>query len=319
MADREGLYRDFHNIDLSHLKAMVRENRIDETVVRLLLAYWRRRIEDPNDAIYSRYMEYYLFFEALRALFLSVFVYDMKTGTVGHSYGIFPALSPAVYAAVSADTHSNDAGVIDFEHNGRNYSLHYLRSGYHDQEYTIAALALKDTAITDNLRRLKYVFERFYLPSGFSRDDRVTPLFTHTENLVVEWITPTLARKQPVTFTYLYFESLTKYVGLTGEFFAQEMLDELQKDVHRILKETDRSIVLSTREILIVSLNCDEEVLRKRFSHAYFHAKSLLLSYQVNFFTLTSPVVELHSLWNNITANIAYTRKAGTPAQVSAS
>jgi hypothetical protein len=37
--------------------------------------------------------------------------------------------------------------VIDFEHNGRNYALHYLRSGYHDQEYTIAALALKDTAI----------------------------------------------------------------------------------------------------------------------------------------------------------------------------
>jgi hypothetical protein len=28
MADREGLYRDFHNIDLTHLKAMVRENRI---------------------------------------------------------------------------------------------------------------------------------------------------------------------------------------------------------------------------------------------------------------------------------------------------
>jgi hypothetical protein len=37
------------------------------------------------------------------------------------------------------------------------------------------------------------------------------------------------------------------------------MLEELQKDVHRILKETDRSIVLSTREILIVSLNCDED------------------------------------------------------------
>ncbi len=311
MADRDGLYRDFHNIDLAHLKAMVRDNRIDAGVAHTLLAYWQRRIDDPNDAIYSRYMEYYLFFEALRALFLTVFVYDMKTGTVGHSYGIFPALSPAVYATISGNAEQTDAGVIDFEHNGRNYALHFLRSGYHDQEYTIAALALKDAPIVENLRRLKYVFERFYLPSGFSRDDRIAALFTHTDNLIVEWISPTLAQNQPVTFTYLYFESLTKYVGITGEYFAQEMLDELQKDVHRILKEPDRSIVLSTREILIVSLNCDEEVMRKRFANAYFHAKSLLLSYQVNFYTLTMPVTEIHSHWDKISANLAYKKKIG--------
>ncbi len=309
MAEKEGLYRDFHNIDLTHMKAMVSENRIDGQVARSLLAYWQRRIEDSNDAIYSRYMEYYLFFEALRALFLSVFVYDMKTGTVGHSYGIFPALSPAVYAAITAVPSQEDAGVIDFEHNGRNYALHFLRSGYHEQDYTIAALALKDVAIIENLRRLKYVFERFYLPSGFSRDERVVPLFTHTESMITGWINPTLAKKQPVTFTYLYFESLTKYVGLTGEYFAQELIDELQKDVHRVLKEPDRSVVLSTREILIVSLNCEEEVMRKRFANAYFHAKSLLLAYQVNFCTISSPVVELHSLWDSITANLAYKKK----------
>jgi hypothetical protein len=127
--------------------------------------------------------------------------------------------------------------------------------------------------------------------------------------MITEWVNPTLAKKQPVTFTYLYFESLTKYVGLTGEYFAQELIDELQKDVHRVLKGPDRSVVLSTRELLVVSLNCEEDIMRRRFANAYFHAKSLLLAYQVNFFTVSTPVIELHSLWDSITANLAYKKK----------
>lgn len=308
MSDNQGLYRDFHKIDLSHLKALLHEGSIDAQVAENLVQYWQKRLDDKSDAIYSRYIEYYLFFESLRALFLAVFIFDMKTGISGHSYGIYPALGPAIHGAISAAL-QNDSGAVDFELGGKKYALHYLRSGYQEQEYAIAALGLKDQPIAENLKRLKYVFERFYLPSSFSSDSRVALLFTDTANLISEMINPALARKEPVTFTYLYFESLTKYVGLAGENFAQTLLEELQKDVHRVLKDTDRSLILSTREILIVSLNCEEEVMKKRFAGAYFHAKSLLLSFQVNFHTIKAPVVDVHSLWDGITGNVAYKRK----------
>lgn len=304
----QGLYRDFHKIDLSHLSDLVKSGGIESAVAESLLAYWKKRLDDKSDAIYSRYIEYYLFFESLRALFLAVFIFDMKTGVSGHSYGIYPALGPAIHTAISGSLHA-DTGVVDFELNGRHYALHYLRSGFHEHEYAIAALGLKNQHIAENLKRLKYVFERFYLPSSFSRDARVGLLFTETANLISEMINPALARKEPVTFTYMYFESLTKYVGLAGENFARGLLEELQADVHRILKDTDRSLILSTREILIVSLNCEEEILRKRFHGAYFHAKSLLLAFQTNFHTVREPVVDMHALWDSITNNIAYKRK----------
>lgn len=308
MSDNQGLYRDFHKIDLAHLTALLRDGSIDAQIVENLIGYWQKRLDDKNDAIYSRYIEYYLFFESLRALFLAVFIFDMKTGVSGHSYGIYPALGPAIHTAISGAL-QNESGVVDFELSGKNYALHYLRSGYQEQEYAIAALGLKDQPIAENLKRLKYVFERFYLPSSFSTDSRVGLLFTETTNMISEMINPALARKEPVTFTYLYFESMTKYVGLAGENFAQGLLHELQKDVHRVLKDTDRSLILSTREILIVSLNCEEDVMKKRFAGAYFHAKSLLLSFQVNFHTIKSPVVDIHSLWDSITENVAYKRK----------
>ncbi|HMV34530.1 MAG TPA: hypothetical protein PKM44_01735 [Turneriella sp.] len=306
--ENKGLYRDFHRIDLSHLRQLAQEKKIESGIAQNLLAYWQRRLDDKNDAIYFRYMEYYLFFESLRALFLAVFIFDMKNGMARHSYGIFPALSPAIFQSISTGLNS-DAGAVSFEHGGHDYSLHYIRSGYHDQEYTIAALALKDVAIEDNLKRMKYVFERYYLPSSFSRDERIGNLFPEVQNLIKEWVNPALAEKQPVTFTYLYFESLTKYVGLAGEHFAQDLIRELKQDVHRVLKDTDRSIILSTREILIVSVNCEEEIMRKRFANAYFHAKSLLLAYQVNFFCIKEPVADMHSLWDQVSANLAYKKK----------
>lgn len=310
MDKKSGLYLDFHTIDLAHLKSLVAEKKIDAALVEALLSYWRKRLDDKKDAIYSRYIEYYLFFESLKALFFAVFIFDMKTAGTRHSYGIFPALAPVIFSAVSGGE-KNTAGLMDFDYNGQKYALHYLHSGYHEQDYTIAALALKEMPIGDNLMRLKYVFERYYLPSSFSKDNRIGLLFPETQNLIAEMVNPTLAQKQPVTFSYLYFESLTKYVGLAGENFAKELLNELRQDVHRILKDTDRSIILSTREILIVSLNCEEEIMKKRFATAYFHAKSLLLAFQIKFHTIRAPVTELHDLWSDITGDIAYKKKVG--------
>lgn len=314
MTETTSLYKDFHKIDLSHLKNLLRENKMDAQVARTLVSYWKQRLDDKSDALYSRYIEYYLFFESLKALFIAAFIFDMKTGKTRHSYGIFPALAPAVHSAIAAGVKDAN-GIVDFEYESEKYSLHYVRSGYHEEEYAIAALALKDSVIEENLTRLKYVFERFYMPSSFSRDNRIGILFPETENLITTMVNPTLAQKQPVTFTYMYFESLTKYVGLAGENFARELLTELENDVHKILKDTDRSILLSTREILIVSLNCESDILKKRFGSSYFHAKSLLLSFNAHYHTIYTPVVELHTLWNDITGNIGYQRKAAAVAQ----
>jgi hypothetical protein len=310
MDKRSGLYLDFHTIDLAHLKSLVAEQKIDAALVEALIGYWKKRLDDKKDAIYSRYIEYYLFFESLKALFFAVFIFDMKSAGTRHSYGIFPALAPAIFSTVAAGE-KNAAGLMDFDYNGQKYALHYLHSGYHEQDYIIAALALKEMPIGDNLMRLKYVFERYYLPSSFSKDDRIGLLFPDTQNLISEMTKTTLAQKQPVTFTYLYFESLTKYVALAGESFSRELLEELKQDVHSILKDTDRSIILSTREILIVSLNCEEDIMKKRFAGAYFHAKSLLLAFQIHFHTVRTPITDLHALWSDITGDIAYKKKVG--------
>ncbi|HRP68843.1 MAG TPA: hypothetical protein PLY93_04870 [Turneriella sp.] len=308
MAVAKGLYIDFHKLELSHLKTLVDENKIDTALVDNLLKYWQRRLDDKKDAIYSRYIEYYLFFESIKALFFAVFIFDMKNGGTRHSYGIFPVLAPLIYSAINSAA-KEKSGVLDFDHNGMKYALYFTHSGYHEQEYAVAALALKGTSIDDNLKRLIYVFERYYMPLSFSRDERTSFLFTNTANEIQNLTEKTLKAKKPVTFTYLYFESLTKYVSQSGESFARELLDELRADVHRILKDIDHSFVLSTREMLVVSLNCETEAMQKRFTNQIFRAKGLLLAVQLKFYTVQEPISDLNLLWNDITGNIAYQRK----------
>ncbi|MCX7632683.1 MAG: hypothetical protein N2Z22_05045 [Turneriella sp.] len=302
------LYSDFHTIDLTPLRTKLLEGKIPPQLAQDLLGYWQHRLGDKKDAIYSQYLEYYLFFESVRALFLAVFVIDLRTHTTRHSYGIFPALEASVQRALATAPNS-ESGALDFEHAGHHYRLHYFRTGYHEEQLVVAALAFADADVSENLRRMRYVLERYYLPSIFSRDERLRNLFAETQNLIAQWINPVLARRQPVTFTYLHFESLAKYAAFAGEHFARELILELQQDVHRILKDIDRSVILSTREILIVSANCEEEVLRKRFAGAYFHAKSLLMAYDVHFFCLREPVVDMHTIWDQITGNIPYRKK----------
>jgi hypothetical protein len=308
MDKTEGLYLNFHKVDVSHLRKLVADNRIDIKIAEALLSYWKKRLDDTRDAVYTDYIEYYLFFESLKGLFIAAYIFDTNLGSVTHSYGVLPALSPAVYKTVSTSLRG-EQGAVDFSHNGHTYVLHYIRSGYHEQEFIFACLSLKDLDITENLKRLEYVFERYYLPSSFSKDSRVALLFSETQNALADIINPVIARGEPVTFTYLYFESMTKYVGLAGENFARGLLEELQQDVHRILKDTDRSFVLSPREILIVSVNCESDIMQKRFQSTYFHAKSLLLSFQVRYHTVRTPVLDMYALWDDITGNIAYSRK----------
>ncbi|MBV6492576.1 MAG: hypothetical protein LDLANPLL_00571 [Turneriella sp.] len=310
MAAKKGLYVDFHKIDLSHVKALIKENKINATLTENLLAYWERRLADTKDTIYSRYIEYYLFFESIKALFFATFVFDMKTGATRHSYGIFPTLASVIYTSVK-DTNTKETGSLDFSHNGIEFTLHYVHSGYLEDQYAIAALSLRGSAIDENLKRMLYVFERYYAPMSFSRDERKSFLFSETEKEVKKITEKTLQEKKPVTFAYLYFESLTKYVVQSGENFARELLGELCEDVHRILKNIDHSFVLSTREILIVSLNCEKEIMEKRFARKVFHAKELLLAFQIKFHTVNEPIENLYSLWTDITGDIAYKRKIG--------
>ncbi len=306
--ESKALYKDFHRVDLEHLREQINSGRIDNAVAEKFLEYWQRRLSDSKDALYSHYIEYYLFFESLRALFFAVFLFEGKEGMIRHTYGIYPTLGSAIWAALVKEEISQDASV-SFEHGGQSYVLHRIHSGFHDQEYTIAALSFKGVEATESLARMKYVFERYYMPSSFAKDDSVGLLFPATVELVKWWVEKPLEKNIPVTFTYLYFESMSKYVSLAGSHFANELLSELQTDIHRLMKDTDRSIILSTREFLIVSINCDEEVLKKRFRKAFFQAKGLILSYSIRFHCVRELPLDFFALWNQITGNLPYNKK----------
>ncbi len=304
--ESQPIYADFHKIDLGYLRDLLEKNKVSEKVARKLLDYWEMRITEERDPLYSSYFEYYLFFESINSGILSAFVYDLGHQQVKHQYGVLAATTVQILQSIrEQDTQKFlakiEQGYIDiFDYQGEKLSLYLKSIEFGKRTYVIGILYPLNLKINDKLERLVSVFQRYYLPDVFQPDHRFLPLFHELNQAVMSEVTEPLEKKQPVTFTYFKFESFRKYIDLAGEHFASEIVGGLVEQLTTRLKKQDYCYVLNPREYLIVSLNCDKEIIQKRYHRALFQIKSLLLSYQVNYTTKTSPIEDLTSIWHEI-------------------
>lgn len=292
------LYADFHMIDLSHIRDLLKTGRLSPRLTEKLLSYWELRLQDSRDPIFHEYIEYYIFFESVRAGILNVLFFDISTGKIMHNYGIFSSAGPGILRHITATP--NLPEISRYVILEESYNLWIEKVDYLKKQYIIAAVFPEGHEIREHMRRMSLVFRRYYLPGVFENDDRYNNAFSHAEEEILKKIKPVLQMGQPVTFSRFVFEPLEKYVKLAGENFAQELVNELYMEITEKLKHDDKCYVLSPREYVIVSVNCEKEIMEKRFYRAAFHSKSLLLSYKSDFLEFRKPVADLSVVWQNL-------------------
>jgi len=294
-------YREFHKPNLDYLYALVSEAKIPLAMAENLLDYWEMRLSDSRDSLYHEYFEYYLFFESMNAGILSLFIYDKFNSRVLHQYGVLSSTIPDLIQEI--ETSSPGYGKLlekTFDYKEGKYLFGRIDIEYEGKEYILGMVYPPRLFAEKKLHRLEKVFIRYYLPEALRPDTRFLNFYSSLNDFVMELVNPVLREKRPVTFTYFKFEEFRKYTKLTGESFATELVNSLAEEIKNHLKSEDMIYIINPREYLIVSLNCEAEIMKSRFHRMIFQIKSLILNYNVRFTTWKVPVDDLSTIWNDI-------------------
>lgn len=297
-------YRDFHKVNLTYLEELISSGSLSEEVASKLLDYWQLRFEDERDPFYSDYFEYYLFFEAINAGVLLVFIYESSEKKVLHQYGIMLSAVPEIIRFTQADHKEsqgrNIAEFSDFNFQGSQYTLWRRHIQFENNDLFLCAMLPRNLKVAARLQRIHDVFLRYYLPESLHADRRFMDFFSALNQHIIQKITPVIADNRPVTFTYFKFEEYDKYISFAGENFATVLVKELTREITNRLKQEDRCYIINPREYLIVSLNCEKEIMEKRFHRLIFQIKSLILGYRVRYTTWKMPITGLPKIWKEI-------------------
>ncbi|MDH5719050.1 MAG: hypothetical protein OEZ13_00365 [Spirochaetia bacterium] len=305
-SQKEILHADFQKADFKYLIRLQRENKLSQEICERLLDYYKSRISNKSDKIYTNYFEYYLFFEFINSAVIGAFFYGIEEKDVFLQYGILNDVKSEILKTLKkkvnfvAEEKKEIDETLDFLYHSENFACRLKKVTSLEKEYVLIVLYPKALDIRDRLERLERVFLRYYLPDTFKADKRFSPLFEDVNKTILEKINPALENDQPVTFSFYKFENFEKYMEFGGEFFSRQLIGEIQKEFISRMKATDKCFILSPREYLIVSVNCEIDDIKDRFSKMAFKAKSLILAYKVKYSTFFEPIEHLSEKWKQI-------------------
>jgi len=300
------LYTNFQKADFSYLKKLFNEDKISENICEKLLSYWDERISNKKDQLYLNYFDYYLFFEFIQCAVIGAFFYDLSEKKIFHQYGILNDIKSEVLKTIKKQTDFENSEnedideTIDFLYHSETFSCKIKKISSLEKDYILITLFPKALEIKENLQRLERVFLRYYLPDSFKPDERFYPLFNNMNDVILKKINPVLEDEKPVTFSYYKFENFEKYMEFGGEFFSRQLISEIQKEFLSRMKTKDTCFILSPREYLIVSLDCEMDDIKDRFSKLAFKIKNLILAYKVKYSTFFDSMEDLSEIWSQI-------------------
>lgn len=297
-------YRNFHEISIDYLKKIIQTQSVPEPVLAKLLQYWESRLSNKEDPLFNDYFEYYLFFEFINSGILCSIIYDEKRKQIQHQYGILSdAISDILEKVNAISKRKQNRFIYPYIHNDHEFSMWLKRITSFDKSYLLVSIFPKNLNIEKRLDRFERVFVRYYIPDSLRPEKRFYHYFSNLKNKLIPDMNKFLIKKEPVTFTYFKFQSFNKYIYIGGESLGAELITGLAYQLTSRLKSGDRCYILNPREYLIVSFNCEKDIMEKRFNKLIFQVNSLILNYNVNYFTCRKKIDDIADYWSEIIGN----------------
>lgn len=294
-------YTEFHKIDLSYLKKLLSKKQIVAQRAQKLIDYYNSRLSDNNDPLYTEYFDYFLFFESIKSAVLSAFAYEIKKDKILNQFGIMDNAIPDIIKTITQNTDQVESGkVSEFTFRNEKFSLWFKEATFEQDAFLIVILFPRKAVSQSSIERIYNVFLRYYIPDIFKPDNRFLSFFDDTNERIMAQMMQSLAVNKPVTISYFKFQPLGKFLVLAGEHYATDVVNGLVEILTSRLKKDDQCYVLNPREYIVVSNNCESEIMQKRFHKMIFEVKSLFLDYEVKMTTIREPFNSLSDIWQDL-------------------
>jgi len=295
------LYKDFDVINIDYLKTWIEKNYIKEEIVEELLKYWDSRLSNPRDVLYENYIDYYLFYESVNSGIALSFIYDYKKNKTMHKYGILTSSIQKIISEIKKNTiQKKENEKFIYKYHDFEFEVWNQKVNYDKNSFLLCVVYPVQVDISKTLKRIENVFMKFYLTDILHPDLRFLSIFEKINNEMMVDIRQTQEKKIPITFSYLKFEKLNRYISLAGGILVSEIFKGLKENVLERLEKGDKWYVINPREYLLVSLNCREEELKKKYKRMNVKIKGLMLKYKIKFTTILDPIEDMNHIWDKI-------------------
>lgn len=279
-----------------NLIAEVKEEKVDMGFARTLLEYWRERLDNPSDSIRSDFIEYVLFWESICYGLVSATFVDAQERVIGRHFGIFPeerahemALQQIDFPELAKEGKvllgEQDLYYRFFTRTGSGSECSVLVTSVHPPEH-------------EHMVRLKRVLASFVFQHCVERLPHTHNLYAHLKTEIKRVISESSA--ESVTFAYLRLENLRKYLTLGGDYFGYEILHSTLTQIYANTSREDICYVIQPGQYLIVCPGKSEEELKEKFRKIDIKIKSLLLSYQIHYFSTSIPLDDVDIIWDKL-------------------
>lgn len=273
----------------------IRENRVSVEFGRELLEFWRARLDDPSGLIREDFVEYCLFQESIDHGLVSATLYDTGAEKTSRHFGIFPEERAVEMLKQHFDfPELATQGQIFFEEQLLFFKVFPGAGG--KKESSLLALSVEP------LQEERFLYFEKIL-TGFEMNPYDE--YSYSNNLYLylkeelEFVLHKTEAKE-ATFVYLRLENLKKYFDYAGDYFGHEVVHMALNQIYTNVSGEIICYVMQPGQYLVLCPGKTEDELKKSLRKMTIKVKSLLLSYQVNYYSTKLPVENIDVIWEEL-------------------
>jgi len=282
------------------LSESIESGEISDSLATTMLSVWTRvmeRIEaDPSESVLQ-----VLFLPVMiRHSWMSMFI----QGPAQEDFLFSSGPKPDNFQALLSDTTGAEEYVetrivdtIQLGNTSEEVNIYYQTMNICNAPYRLFILGLSEPS-SETWDHLEEILTEYICHSGKTPTKQLVDFFEKVSAQLIE-ITNKMEKDARVSFAFLDFESMRKYVQVGGDFFAKEIVQAV-KDTIAKFGEDVHCFPVSLNRYLVMVPEVESEELLEKFRSTSFYFRQVLLSYKVKLFTASVPITSMFEIWKEI-------------------
>jgi len=283
------------------LKTLLREQKIGKKFASILLAYWQTRINDIDTNAQDKLFESFILANSVSACLAGVYIFEANTESLYYEFGpeelnLRNTITGLLPQAIFTDENSPSME-IEIEQEILHVNFTAIRT--EEIDFTLVVVSPVETYLAKTVVKLENIINNYFLSSVVSKNTQLIDFFKMTSADIIKQ-TEGIPDSEPITFIYLEFEKLKKFVEIGGDYFAVDLVQEIKNKVLDVFEEDSLIYALTLRNYLVVVPSINKDDAMAIFKQITFQIKNVLFSRKVKYFTAFSPITNLDHIWQEL-------------------
>ncbi len=286
--------------DLNYLIQMVVDQTINSEVADLMIAYWRGKLNNPEDPVYDQFLDYYLFHASINRGLVYAFLFDPHKGKILHDSGVSPDTNITETLTNAPSVESIEDVPVYLEQ--LRFRLFLEKVEHNQKSYFIGVIPL-DTANHAALDLVMNIYQIYLDIYGGSHDLRFNNLYEKLVESMQRDINKNLKPEFPILFLHLKFDRFHKYINFAGDYFGYDMIAKIREELKKMTSGEAMIYPIKPHEYVLLFIDTEQEEVEPLFGQN-MQIKNLLLNYRLRFYATSKAKLDMKNIWTKITKGI---------------